>query len=123
MRFFNTAGPVDPEIHYCIPPLERFDLAEIMLLIQQRNYFVLHAPRQVGKTPYLLALTEHLNRTGGYRSVYFNVEPAQSARGDVEAAMPAILDVIASSAEIYATDPFPRSVWRQILADAGPSGR
>jgi hypothetical protein len=29
-RFFNTAGPVNPVKHYCIPPLERIDLAEIM---------------------------------------------------------------------------------------------
>jgi len=26
MRFFNTAGPVKPADHYCIPPLARFDL-------------------------------------------------------------------------------------------------
>lgn len=28
-RFFNNAGPVDCREHYCIPPLQRFDLAEI----------------------------------------------------------------------------------------------
>lgn len=28
MRFFNTAGPVKPEIHYCIPPLESFNYKE-----------------------------------------------------------------------------------------------
>ena len=112
-------NPVD---HYCIPPLERFDLAEIMLLLRQRKYFVLHAPRQVGKTSYLLALTEHLNRTGEYRAVYFNVERAQSARGDVEAAMPAILGAVASGAEIYAQDPFPRSAWQELLAAVGPHG-
>ena len=27
-RFFNTAGPVFPADHYCVPPLERFDLDE-----------------------------------------------------------------------------------------------
>ena len=26
MRFFNTAGPIKPAKHYCIPPLERLDL-------------------------------------------------------------------------------------------------
>ena len=25
-RFFNTAGPVKCEMHYCLPPLERFNL-------------------------------------------------------------------------------------------------
>ncbi len=122
MRFFNTAGPVNPADHYCIPPLERFDLDEIKRLLQQRKYFVLHAPRQVGKTSYLLALTEYLNRSGEYRAVYFNVERAQSARGDVAAAMPAILGAVASGAEIYAQDPFPRSAWQELLAAVGPHG-
>ena len=27
MRFFNTSGPVVAEDHYCIPPLERLNLA------------------------------------------------------------------------------------------------
>lgn len=40
MRFFNTAGPVRSADHYCIPPLERFELDEILLLIQQQKYFV-----------------------------------------------------------------------------------
>ncbi|RLC09961.1 MAG: ATP-binding protein, partial [Deltaproteobacteria bacterium] len=56
MRFFNTAGPVDCEDHYYIPPLERFDLEEVLFLIKQKKYFVLHAPRQTGKTSCLLAL-------------------------------------------------------------------
>jgi hypothetical protein len=50
MRFFNTAGPVDPDRHYCIAPLTRLDLAEVLLLIEQQKYFVLHAPRQTGET-------------------------------------------------------------------------
>ena len=124
MRFFNTAGPVNPVNHYCIPPLERFDLDAIMLLIQQRKYFVFHAPRQVGKTSYLLALVEHLNRTGDYRAVYFNVERAQSARSDVAAAMPALLSAVASGAEIYAQDSFPRSVWQaDTCSRQGPTVR
>lgn len=45
MRFFNTAGPVRAEKHYCLPLLERFDLEEMLLLIEQEKYFLLHAPR------------------------------------------------------------------------------
>ena len=56
MRFFNTAGPVVPELHYCVPPLGRLDADEPLLLIRQRKYFVLHAPRQTRKTSALLAL-------------------------------------------------------------------
>jgi hypothetical protein len=46
MKFFNTAGPISTDDHYCIPPLSRFDLEEILMLIAQKKYFILHAPRQ-----------------------------------------------------------------------------
>jgi len=55
MRFFNTEGPVRSDKHYCLPPLERWDLPEILSLIEQEKYFLLHAPRQTGKTTCLLA--------------------------------------------------------------------
>jgi hypothetical protein len=79
LRFFNTAGPVNCAYHYCLPPLERLDLPDILRLIQQQKYFVLHAPRQVGKTSFLLALTQYLNQGGQYTCVYVNVEAAQTA--------------------------------------------
>jgi hypothetical protein len=72
MRFFNTAGPVNCADHYCLPPLERFDPADILELIAQKKYFVLHAPRQTGKTTCLLALMAYLNREGRYRALYLN---------------------------------------------------
>ncbi len=93
MRDFNTAGPVRPDEHYCIPPLERLNLPEILGLVRKKRYFVLHAPRQTGKTSTLLALRDRLNSgsEGEYRCVYVNVEPAQTAREDVGAAMRAII--------------------------------
>ena len=65
-RFFNTAGPVNAQKHYCLSPLQRIHLAEILTLIEQEKYFVLHAPRQTGKTSSLLALQAHLNASGQY---------------------------------------------------------
>ena len=97
MRFFNTAGPVNCTDHYCLPPLERVDLREILSLVEQKKYFVLHAPRQTGKTSCLLALMAHLNTSGKYRCLYVNVEIGQSAREDVEQAMKAVLNEIAST--------------------------
>ncbi len=70
MRFFCTAGPVRSQNHYCLPPLTRLALSEVLALIDQQQYFVLHAPRQTGKTTCLLALTEHLNRAGKYHALY-----------------------------------------------------
>ena len=62
MRFFNVAGPVRPDEHYAIPPLDRVDVEELLGLIRAKQYFVLHAPRQTGKTSALIALRDLLNR-------------------------------------------------------------
>jgi len=120
MRFFNTAGPVDPEMHYCVPPLARLDVDELLLLIQQRKYFVLHGPRQTGKTSALLALRDALNADDEYRCAYVNVEGGQSAREDVGAAMRAILSALARSARETLNDGFVAEVWPDILDTAGP---
>ena len=47
-RWFNTAGPCQAENHYMLPPLTR--LPQVKRLIAQHSYFVIHAPRQIGKT-------------------------------------------------------------------------
>lgn len=119
MRFFNTTGPVRPDDHYCIPPLTRFELEEILMLIGQQRYFVLHAPRQVGKTSYLLALAEYLNAQGDYSALYFNVESAQALRENIEGAMRVILGAIASAARDFLHDPFPEQIMQQVLAERG----
>jgi len=122
MRFFNTAGPVDPARHYCIPPLERLELAEVLMLIEQQKYFVLHAPRQTGKTSCLLALRDLLNTEGRYRCVYTNVEVGQSAREQVEDAMAAILSQLGIRAETALEDRFVTEHWPGILASARAHG-
>ncbi len=104
MRFFNTEGPVRPEDHYGLPPLQRWNLNEVLELIEQKKYFLLHAPRQTGKTTCLLALMDHLNREGRYRTLYANIEGAQTAREDVDRGMAAICSVLGRSARLYLRD-------------------
>ncbi|MBF0238331.1 MAG: AAA-like domain-containing protein [SAR324 cluster bacterium] len=96
MKFFNTAGPVNTEDHYTLSPLVRINLEEILSLIDQKKYFVLHAPRQTGKTSCLLALMNRLNQEGNYRCLYVNVEAAQAAREDVAEAIHTIGDEMIS---------------------------
>ena len=122
MPFFNTAGPVRPEDHYQVPPLARLDLEEILRLIRQKMYFVLHAPRQTGKTTALLALRDELNGGGRYRCAYVNVEAAQAAREDVEQAMRAILSELASWVRSTLQDGSLDEAWPAVLATAGPHG-
>ena len=83
-KFFNTAGPIKRDIHYNIDPLKRIDLDEMVDLIQQQKYFILHAPRQTGKTSCLLALRDYLNEQGNHIAVYANVEAGQASRNNVE---------------------------------------
>ena len=66
MKHFNTAGPNKSDINYTLPPLSRLDLEELLRLIEAQRYFVMHAPRQTGKTSCLLALQEKLNRDGRF---------------------------------------------------------
>ena len=120
VRFFNTAGPVVAEDHYCIPPLERVNLQQVLGLIDQKKYFVLHAPRQTGKTSVLLALQDELNAVGRYRAVYVNVEVGQSAREDMAAALRAILGQLAMAAEFVLGDRLVDSLWSDVLDKSGP---
>ena len=121
MRFFNTAGPVRESQHYCIPPLSRVDLDDVLTLVRQEKYFVLHAPRQTGKTSTLLALREMLNSgsAGDYRCVYANVEAGQAAREDTGRAMRAILGHLSSQARSTLRDDFLGAVWAGLLDESG----
>lgn len=98
-KHFNTAGPSTSELHYLLDPLSRIELATLLPLIQQHRYFVLHAPRQTGKTTCLLALRDALNAAGDYSAIYVNIETAQAARNDVNAASQAILSKLAQQAQ------------------------
>ncbi len=115
MKYFNTAGPVNCEEHYCLPPLERFDLEEVIRLIDQKKYFVLHAPRQTGKTSCLLALMELLNKQGNVRCLYANFEKGQSARNDVCRGIRSAIGEIASRARDFLADRFPVEHIKEIL--------
>ena len=119
LRFFNTAGPVHCDRHYCLPPLERINLPEILSLIQQQKYFVLHAPRQVGKTSFLLALTEYLNESGQYACLYVNVEAAQTAREDVYRGIRAILAEMSNRFRQFLGDTWFGETWPEVLRTVG----
>ena len=94
-RFFNTAGPNMAEDSYTLDPLKRIDLDDILMLIRQKRYFVLHAPRQTGKTSCMLALRDYLNKAGEYIAVYANVEGGQASRNDVQSVVKSTVDTLA----------------------------
>ena len=122
MRFFNTEGPVRPDEHYGIPPLERMDVDELLTLIRAKRYFVLHAPRQTGKTSALIALRDLLNsgEAGNFRCVHINVEVGQVARDDTASGIRAILSMMAARAFLLGDD-FLRKSWNEIFAASNPN--
>ena len=124
MKEFNTEGPVRPDEHYLIPPLERIDLDEVLGFVRSGKYFALHAPRQTGKTSALLALRDLLNsgEAGDYRCVYANFEVGQAAREDTARALRALLGQLATRAEMTLDDETPGRLRNAALADAGPDG-
>ena len=118
MRKFKTSGPVVAAAHYCIPPLERIDLEYVLGLIHDQEYFILHAPRQTGKTSALIALQNHLNSgaEGDYRCLYVNIEAAQAMRENIPEAMAVILEVLAERASSVLGDDSLEGVVREVLA-------
>ena len=122
MRTFNTTGPIDPADHYHIPPLERIDLDEMLGLVRDKQYFVLHAPRQTGKTSALLALRDLLNEgtEGDYRCVYANVEDGQAMRENVAEGMRTVLAELALQASVTLGDDTLEDLWPGVLERVGP---
>ena len=97
MRKFNTTGPCFPDEHYMLPALDR--LPGIRELVAGGNYFVVHAPRQTGKTTALKALVREINEKGDMFAVYCTLETLQN-RSDPEKTNIAIRDLIADNVEM-----------------------
>lgn len=66
-RYFNIAGPCNPKEHYMLPAETR--CREAMDLIQRKQYFVIHAARQSGKTTLLFDLVDKLNLMAFLRNI------------------------------------------------------
>jgi hypothetical protein len=89
-RWFNTAGPCRADRHYMLPALRR--LPAVRSLIEQEGYFVLHAPRQVGKTTALQSLAGELTAEGRYVSVLVSMEMGGPFSQEVGTAELAVLE-------------------------------
>ena len=103
-KFFCAEGPVREGDHYLLPAAERFADDNVKGLIAQKKYFILHAPRQTGKTSSLLALLKELNASGDYACVYINVEGVQGYRENIEPALQGIIVTLSQQVEQYLAD-------------------
>lgn len=121
-KFFNTAGPIQADIHYNVEPLSRIDLDELEQLIYQRKYFILHAPRQTGKTTCLLALRDYLNARGEFIAVYANVEAGQAMRNQVDDVVKTTAGTIAAETRLVLKSELPNDVLRKVVRDENTTG-
>src|SRR5215469_9884353 len=77
VRFFNTTGPCFPWDHYMLPPADRLVGAQLHRYIRDNLYWVLHAPRQTGKTTFLQNWMREINNGKEAISCYVSVERCQ----------------------------------------------
>ena len=99
MKHFNNAGPCKPDIHYMLPVASR--LPEVRRLVDQQHYFVLHAPRQIGKTTTLMQLAQELTAEGRYTALLVSAEVGSAFNHDPGAAELAMLGTWQSDARIW----------------------
>ncbi|MEM9908043.1 MAG: ATP-binding protein [Cyanobacteria bacterium P01_D01_bin.44] len=95
-RWFNTAGPCNPAHHYMLPATER--LPQVKGLIAEHGYFVIHAPRQTGKTTAMLALAQQLTDSGEYAAVWVSAETAGAYSSQSDIAEITFLDELRDAA-------------------------
>jgi len=105
-KHFNTAGPCNPNWHYMVPPLPR--VPEAPGLVESGAYFVLHAPRQSGKTTFLYAFAKQLTQDGEFTALYTSCEAAEAAGDDYVGAQEILVHRLVSEAQ------------RQLAADLQP---
>jgi hypothetical protein len=115
MKYFNTAGPCNPEDHYMLPTVTR--LPELQRLIDQKLYFVIHAPRQVGKTTMMLELAQALTRAGRYTALLVSMEVGAAFNDDIGKAELAMLGAWRGNARAWLPDELQPPEWP--TAEAG----
>jgi hypothetical protein len=106
-RYFNVAGPCVPGEHYLLPTNER--CAEIHALIAARQFFVIHAARQSGKTTLLNALQQDLEAGGQYHALYCSLESVQGIE-DAREGIPSVVKNLVSRLAYLAAAPTPPEV-------------
>ncbi len=104
MRYFNITGSCDPARHYMIPAERR--LPGVEKLIAKQAYFVVHAPRQTGKTTAMKALARRLTDEGRYAGLRFSCQNATVFPDDILAAEKVVWSEIEESARTALPEAF-----------------
>ena len=122
-KYFNTTGPCFPRLHYMLPPKDRLVGASLDRYIRDELYWVLHAPRQTGKTTFLQSWMHEINAGTEAVACYVTLEICQEVTA-VERAMPAIVEAVRQWAErfgvpvpVYPSEVSPENILSAVLVD------
>ena len=74
-RWFNIGGPCIAADNYMLSATDR--LPDVASLLRKRQYFVVHAPRQCGKTTGFLSFANETNAKGDAVAIYCSLETVQ----------------------------------------------
>jgi hypothetical protein len=114
MRYFNTTGPCDPARHYMLSASARLPRAR--RLIGEGRYFVVHAPRQTGKTTTMTTLAREMTATGERATLLASIQTAGPLRDDIESVERAVLDSIRQAADRFLPQRFrPPAPWPETV--------
>jgi len=99
-RAFNTTGPCNPQDHYMVPAQSR--LSNLKDFVDAKQYFVIHAARQTGKTTLLQDLVQELNAEGDYYALYCDLQALEGVTA-AEQGVPAIAHTMALDLSLHPT--------------------
>jgi hypothetical protein len=85
-------------------------------MIDQETYFVIHAPRQIGKTTAMLSLAEQLTASGKYVAAMVSAEVAQAYGHDIDGAELALLNAWQTALRYWLPAEFRPPEWSQLTS-------
>ena len=100
-RWFNIGGPCNPAKNYMLSAMDR--LPEVSALVRKEQYFVVHAPRQCGKTTAFLSFANETNAKGEAVAMYCSLETVQEFPKAADG-IPMIYALVRAAAQQFLTD-------------------
>lgn len=88
-------------------------LPELRRLIEREEYFIIHAPRQVGKTTMMMQLAQELTAEGRYAALLVSAEAGTAFNDDIGAAELAMIGTWRDDAEIWLPPELHPPAWPQ----------
>jgi hypothetical protein len=85
-------------------------------MIDQETYFVIHAPRQIGKTTAMLSLAEQLTASDKYVAAMVSAEVAQPYGHDIDGAELALLNAWQTALRYWLPAEFRPPEWSQLTS-------